>query len=1148
MALVLKDRVKEITSTTGTADFVLGGASSGYQTFSVVGNGNTTYYAAFDSATGDWEVGIGTYSTTGPTLTRDTVLESNNAGSKVVFAAGPKDVFLTYPAERAVYLDAAGSAVSILDIGTLGVSTANISTANITSGTVSTTPTNSTDIANKTYVDTLVSSGITYHTPVKYEVPDATGNLNATYNNGTSGVGATLTNAGALAAFTPDGTVASVSDRILVYSQTSQAQNGVYVVTTVGSGSVAWVLTRASDANTYALKSSTALGEGDAFFITSGNSGAGETYVCNTVGVITFGTTAITFAQISSAQIYSAGTGLTLTGTQFSITNTAVTANTYGSGSSVPVFSVNAQGQITSATPTAIAIAVAAVSGLAASATTDTTNASNISSGTLGTARLSGSYTGITGVGTLAAGTWNGSAIAAVYGGTGQTSYAVGDLVYANTTTTLAKLADVAVGNALISGGLNAAPSYGKIGLATHVSGTLPVANGGTGATDAAGIRTAAGATTVGGNVFTLTNPSAITFPRFNADNTVSALDAATFRTAIGAGTGAGTVTGVTGTAPVVSSGGTAPAISMAAASSGVNGYMTGTYATKLDGIAAGAQPGTVTSVSGTGTVSGLTLTGTVTSSGSLTLGGAIGTLNQNTTGNAATATTATNLSGGTVNATTGTFNGGTSLPLTLTTSSAGPWAIALTRSDLGMSSQVYNGTGTQWYFQHRPSFAGATPLDSSNYTSYSPSLTGSGASGTWGINVTGNAATATTATNQSGGTVSATTGAFTGRLTSTSGFTNADNALRIFAPGGGSYATGASTVTGAIKIRIPTAALRSNTMISFKVKVYQYNTGLSNEFQISGYNYSDAGASWINVAATALSQSQGALTVRFGFDGTSQCVYIGELASSWSYPQVVVTDFIGGYSAYTAALWASGWSVGFEPTAFAGLSTSTTAAATLNSSNYTSYAPSLTGSGASGTWGINVTGNAATATTASSANALNSANNYSVTRLTATPNTSGVSTGITAVNGDMTAYRTGGTTGVIYLSSSGSHYLYWDGTNYNLNSGNLICTGNITAYSDETLKTDWRDLPEDFLAQLAGLKHGIYTRIDSGDDQAGISAQKLQVFLPQVVQKDEKGKLSVAYGNAAMVSAVQLAKRVVEQDERIAKLEALVAKLTEGK
>jgi hypothetical protein len=96
---------------------------------------------------------------------------------------------------------------------------------------------------------------------------------------------------------------------------------------------------------------------------------------------------------------------------------------------------------------------------------------------------LSGSYTGVTGVGTLTAGTWNASVIGAVYGGTGQSSYAVGDLVYANTTTTLAKLADVAVGNALISGGVGAAPSYGKIGLATHVSGTLPIANGGTGST-----------------------------------------------------------------------------------------------------------------------------------------------------------------------------------------------------------------------------------------------------------------------------------------------------------------------------------------------------------------------------------------------------------------------------------------------------------------------------------------------------------------------------------------------------------------------------------------------------------------------------------------------------------------------------------------
>jgi hypothetical protein len=100
---------------------------------------------------------------------------------------------------------------------------------------------------------------------------------------------------------------------------------------------------------------------------------------------------------------------------------------------------------------------------------------------------LSGSYTGITGTGALAAGSLatGFTAVTAPLGGTGITSYAVGDIVYADTTTSLAKLPDVAVGNALISGGVAAAPSYGKIGLATHVDGTLPVANGGTGQTSA---------------------------------------------------------------------------------------------------------------------------------------------------------------------------------------------------------------------------------------------------------------------------------------------------------------------------------------------------------------------------------------------------------------------------------------------------------------------------------------------------------------------------------------------------------------------------------------------------------------------------------------------------------------------------------------
>ena len=97
-------------------------------------------------------------------------------------------------------------------------------------------------------------------------------------------------------------------------------------------------------------------------------------------------------------------------------------------------------------------------------------------------------------------------------------------------------------------GRITAAGDGAAVSLTSGVTGTLPVANGGTGATDVAGARTSLGATTLGGSMFTLANPSAITFPQFNANNTVSALTAANFRTAIGAGTGSGTVTNAPGT------------------------------------------------------------------------------------------------------------------------------------------------------------------------------------------------------------------------------------------------------------------------------------------------------------------------------------------------------------------------------------------------------------------------------------------------------------------------------------------------------------------------------------------------------------------------------------------------------------------------
>lgn len=105
MPLVVKDRVKVSSTTTGTGTFTLGAAGPGFQNFSVIGDGNTTYYTITDSSANTWEVGIGTYTASGTTLSRDTVLESSNAGNLVNFGAGSKDVFVVYPAEEAVFLD-----------------------------------------------------------------------------------------------------------------------------------------------------------------------------------------------------------------------------------------------------------------------------------------------------------------------------------------------------------------------------------------------------------------------------------------------------------------------------------------------------------------------------------------------------------------------------------------------------------------------------------------------------------------------------------------------------------------------------------------------------------------------------------------------------------------------------------------------------------------------------------------------------------------------------------------------------------------------------------------------------------------------------------------------------------------------------------
>jgi len=109
MALIVKDRVKETTTTTGTGTVTLAGASTGFQSFAAIGNGNTTYYAI--TSGNDYEVGLGTYTSSGTTLSRTTILESSNSGSAITLS-GTSDVFCTYPAEKAVVQDNTNTGVA----------------------------------------------------------------------------------------------------------------------------------------------------------------------------------------------------------------------------------------------------------------------------------------------------------------------------------------------------------------------------------------------------------------------------------------------------------------------------------------------------------------------------------------------------------------------------------------------------------------------------------------------------------------------------------------------------------------------------------------------------------------------------------------------------------------------------------------------------------------------------------------------------------------------------------------------------------------------------------------------------------------------------------------------------------------------------
>jgi hypothetical protein len=548
MALVLKDRVQETSTSTGTGTITLGGAVAGYQSFNAsTPSGSIVYYCIASQAGSDWEVGYGTF-TSPDQLSRTSVYSSSNASALVNFSAGTKNVFVTYPAEQAVfqqtngltefnegpisvvganatagtftstlaqftsnepdysqmyiqnqnasansstdiaaynnlgdgtyffvdmgiassaynaaaypifqandaYLYSYGNAttVSRLIIGTespsanvvifaggvnvnntaLTISGANQNatfansvtvTANLAANNATFTnfayslnsntaaAANTSVLVTQAYVDAAVATGFVVHAPVNLATTTAlTGT--PTYNNGTAGVGATLTAAG-VGTLSVDGQNAAANFRILVQSQANAAHNGAYLVSVEGDGSNAYVLTRTTDFNQAAAGE---IANNAYFFVDGGDTLIGHSFVLSQLAAITVGTTALPFVEFASQLTYTGTAPINVSGQTISLTGIVPVANggtnlsSYTAGDLLYANATNTIGKLGVGAQYQV---------LAMGASAPEWGAVNLSN----SSAVSGS-------------------LGPTFGGTGQSTYVLGDIIYSNATNNLARLA-----------------------------------------------------------------------------------------------------------------------------------------------------------------------------------------------------------------------------------------------------------------------------------------------------------------------------------------------------------------------------------------------------------------------------------------------------------------------------------------------------------------------------------------------------------------------------------------------------------------------------------------------------------------------------------------------------------------------------------
>ena len=938
--------------------------------------------------------------------------------------------------------------VNLTPTGTGTVNVGNFIISNIA------TPINPADAATKQYVDD-VAQGLHTHDTCNAATQTTLAIISGgtvTYNNGASGVGATLTTTGTYT--TIDGVTLTNGMRILVKDEANAAHNGIYDRTS------STVLTRSADFNT-----PVEMAGGDFTFVNAGTVYDNSGWVMSDP-VITVGTSPVNWIQFSGAGTYTAGTGLTLNGSTFNIANTTVVAGSYGNGDYNATFTVNGQGQISAAANVAI-----------------TANAANLSGTTLKSTVVNSS---LTSVGTLNSLTVTGNITAPTFVGaaTNLSGGSAGTVPYQSAANTTAQLAAGTSGQVLRSNGA-AAPLWSDA-TNTNTANAVVVrdANGDfltggintvRGLTDTS-VATSVRVVSPGGAAFSssvATGALQIQLPTAFGNGTfldgairlritVSTYDGQGFDLLCGAwpyrfGTNIGLNYSfaymVTGTRPAVNirwgwdgtrwslfignigDSWSYPLVNVTEVQVGQNSINTDLWRTGWNIQANNSGYGTV-------------------------YGGVNPTI--------LLATTSTNLAGGSAG--------------TIPYQSAANTTVQLAA---GTSGQVLRSNGAA-----APAWANATTTNTAN-AFVVRDASGNFSAGTITATLSGAATTAGTVTTAAQGNITS-VGTLTGLTLSglLVGATSAGTDVNTNNDGGSFSARGNTTTVASMSFH--------------RAGAYAINMGLGtdNVFRIGGWSASSnalqlTGTGALSVLSTI---SAGGTITGTSFSGAG--TGLTGTASSLSVGGSATFLNSGNYINRTV-------SSGNANTDFQNTPAGTTriqgddAGITNGAGGSWWFYQNMRHSNATNYWGTQVAWG-----WEDNANKLRTRN--------ITSNTFGA--------------------WVEYLNTSGATF-----------TGSLTMSGNITAYSDERLKTDWGPVIESYVERLAAIKSGTYSRTDTGDRQAGISAQDCQKLLPEAVKQDDEGYLSIAYGNAALVSAVELAKRVVEQEERIKKLEALVEKLLAG-